>query len=345
MNRSKLKNIAKSSFIYAIVLTGVTLFVSGCSTPKVLENRTNIPPATIAPPPNANELENNTVNEADITIPMSPADEIVIAQDTTTIQPSSEYPTFPEVKVETIKYKVKKGDSFWKIARMYGVGMRELAAYNNMDLKKHLLVGEVLDIPPGGKYLSEEERAPIKSKKASKAKVSKKTAAATPKAVSSENGYYTVKPGDSLWLIAKKNNTTVSKLCQANNISKKTPIKVGQKLALPDGSKASPQTAKPAKSVSNQAAPVIAPTKANELSKADTDLLNELINTAPATQSSDQAANLSDNFLPHTVKEGDTWTTISEMYGVSTDALKEANPSLASEKEPKIGTTVNIPEE
>ena len=44
--------------------------------------------------------------------------------------------------------------------------------------------------------------------------------------------YYIVKPGDTLWSIAKKNNIDVNKLKNANNLTTNT-LKVGQTLILP----------------------------------------------------------------------------------------------------------------
>ena len=204
------------------------MFIGGCTTPKMLIGRGSIPPATLAPPADANEIVNNMPFEsADITLPLAATEEITISQDnipqiTEDNIPLGDFSDFPEVNTETIAYKVKKGDSFWKIARMYGVGMKELAAFNKMDLKEPLNAGEIIEIPPGGKLISKNELTPIKSQKAVNM-ASSETA----------DGTYTVKPGDSLWLIARRNNTTIAKMTKANDINKNTPLKVGQKLILP----------------------------------------------------------------------------------------------------------------
>ncbi len=57
-------------------------------------------------------------------------------------------PAVPVVPVEPVKYTVEKGDSFWKIAKKFGVNMQELAAYNNMSIDKPLKIGVTLKIPP-----------------------------------------------------------------------------------------------------------------------------------------------------------------------------------------------------
>jgi LysM repeat protein len=200
MNKWVLRKIVKSNFVRAFVLIGLVIFIGGCAT-KLLDNRGSIPPATLAPPDNANEIVSNMPADADtdITLPIASFEEITISKDN--IQPGDLH-DFPEIKTEAIMYKVEKGDSFWKIARMYGVGMKELAAHNNMDLKKPLKAGETLEIPPGGKLKSNDELTPIKPHKNVK-KLSPVTADA-------KDGVYTVKPGDSLWLIARMYNTNVN---------------------------------------------------------------------------------------------------------------------------------------
>lgn len=49
----------------------------------------------------------------------------------------------------------------------------------------------------------------------------------------SKTTYYTVKKGDSLSKIAKKYNTSVSKICKANGIKESKPLRIGQKLKIP----------------------------------------------------------------------------------------------------------------
>jgi membrane-bound lytic murein transglycosylase D len=46
-------------------------------------------------------------------------------------------------------------------------------------------------------------------------------------------GRHTIKSGDSLWGIAKKYDVTVKLLCEANNISEKTVLKIGKILYIP----------------------------------------------------------------------------------------------------------------
>lgn len=52
------------------------------------------------------------------------------------------------------------------------------------------------------------------------------------KSIILETRYYTVRKGDTLSGIAKKQHTTVSKLCKLNNITTKTVLRIGRKLRV-----------------------------------------------------------------------------------------------------------------
>src|ERR1039457_4717640 len=58
-------------------------------------------------------------------------------------------------------------------------------------------------------------------------------AAAQPAPVSTAGQVYVVKKGDSLWKIAKAESVTVGELSRANNMTKTSVLKVGQKLTVP----------------------------------------------------------------------------------------------------------------
>lgn len=98
----------------------------------------------------------------------------------------------------TVQYVVKAGDSLWLIARKYGTTVEAIQKANNLvgDL---IRVGQVLTIPVS-ETLSYTE--------------------------------YTVRPGDSLWLIAKKYGTTVEALMNLNNLTSDL-LMIGQVLKVP----------------------------------------------------------------------------------------------------------------
>jgi LysM repeat protein len=172
------------------------------------------------------------------------------------VKPNVDKPILtPDIQSAPLTHTIEKGDSFWKIARAYGVSKNELAACNNMSVNQPLKVGSVLVIPPGG--VQGYKAPPIKKRsvvKKSHKKVykSKKTSytprkrvatpkvsytskkAYTPKSVSGSNsGTYTVRSGDSLWKIAKRYGVTSSKLAAANGINPSKTLKIGTQLVIP----------------------------------------------------------------------------------------------------------------
>ena len=84
------------------------------------------------------------------------------------------------------------------------------------------------------KHLDRIALAKSSQKAKSKSKASAKKGGKGKKKASnkSRSGQYQIKKGDSLSTIAKRNNTTVSKLAKANGISPKSKIKAGQKIKL-----------------------------------------------------------------------------------------------------------------
>ncbi|MCY8030936.1 LysM peptidoglycan-binding domain-containing protein [Bacillus inaquosorum] len=105
-------------------------------------------------------------------------------------------------------YKVKSGDSLWKISNKYGMTVSELKKLNG--LKSDLLrIGQVLKL-----------KGSTSSSSSSSSKVS-----------SSSTSTYKVKSGDSLSKIASKYGTTVSKLKSLNGL-KSDLIYAGQVLKV-----------------------------------------------------------------------------------------------------------------
>ncbi len=96
-------------------------------------------------------------------------------------------------------YTVKAGDTLYKIAKAYNVSVSSLATANKISNINLIRVGQILTIP-----------------------------GVTVKPVTQ----YTVKPGDSLYAIANRFNTTVHNLVVANNISNPNLIRVGAVLII-----------------------------------------------------------------------------------------------------------------
>ena len=100
-------------------------------------------------------------------------------------------------------YIVKKGDSLWSIASKNNTTVDNIKKLNNLS-NNNLSVGQVL------KLSYDAENEDIK-----------------------KSNIYTVKKGDSLWLIANKYGTTVDELKTANNLKSNT-LSIGQTLIIPE---------------------------------------------------------------------------------------------------------------
>lgn len=98
-----------------------------------------------------------------------------------------------------VYHKIKPGETLSTISRRYRVSMRRIAIANNIRKHHYIIAGKTLKIPQKSIILSR----------------SKKDDAPT-----YENIFtHIVKPGDSLWIIAKRYGTTTKKIRELNNLS------------------------------------------------------------------------------------------------------------------------------
>jgi membrane-bound lytic murein transglycosylase D len=112
-----------------------------------------------------------------------------------------------------------KGDSFSTIAKKYGVTSRAIQEANPGVEPTRLKIGQKLVIPARS--------------------ASATTATPPTNGASGAAKTYTVKSGDTLQAIARRNGVTVKELQAANNLTT-TRITVGQKLRIPSKETAAP---------------------------------------------------------------------------------------------------------
>ena len=113
-------------------------------------------------------------------------------------------------------YRVRQGDTLEKIARRNGTTVKRLCQLNGINANSTLRVGQRLKV----------------SGSASKSGKASQSTQTSQKTQSKASATYTVRNGDTLYSIAKRNGTTVKKLCQLNGISENAKLRVGQKLKL-----------------------------------------------------------------------------------------------------------------
>lgn len=129
-----------------------------------------------------------------------------------------------EPEQDFITYTVKSGDSLWKISQEYGVSVDAIINANNLT-STSLQIGDVLIIPVTS---TEEPTLPPTSNYIE----------------------YTVKSGDSLWLIANRYNTTVDAIKTASGITSNT-LQIGQVLRIPTSNSYTTYTVKSADNLYN----------------------------------------------------------------------------------------------
>ncbi|HEY0967287.1 MAG TPA: LysM peptidoglycan-binding domain-containing protein [Opitutaceae bacterium] len=175
----------------------------------------------------------------------------------------------PAEAAPAVNYTVVKGDSLWTVAKRHGVTVAELAAANNLMTNATLQLNQKLIIPQKAVAAAAATGAP---------------------ATTADVPTYTVKSGDTLGAIARRNGTTVEALRSANRLSGDS-LRAGQILVLPAGA--------------------TVPAAATETAAAG---------TTPAASAARSA-----NSVTHTVAPGETLSEIARRYGVRYAEIATAN--------------------
>ena len=148
-------------------------------------------------------------NLASIGDSLSKATPVLLASTTpieTATKESSTQPTSTR-----IAYKVKSGDALGTIANRYGVTLTQIKQWNNLG-SNLIKEGQILIIHSNsnlstGKTIALNSDSPTSSKT------------------------YTVRPGDSLWMISQKHSLSIEQIKRLNNLNT-TQIKPGQRLIV-----------------------------------------------------------------------------------------------------------------
>lgn len=236
---------------------------------------------------------------------LTPADQQAAATATTiaTPIPAAVVQTPPPA---TRTYTVKKGDSLMKIAKAEKVSVAELARVNAINVKTAMLhIGQKLTIP------APAVSAPVATATASVVPLTSGSAAPVSTDVSGAN--YAVKAGDSLWKIARQQNTSVSAITKANNLTSDK-LKVGQKLLIPAAS----------------------------ATAATTGPVNAAIATSSHDSWREPGTYTEGDQTIHVVNMGESPSTIAKQYHIKTDALMKAN-NITDAKKVQFGQRLVIP--
>jgi cell wall-associated NlpC family hydrolase len=124
-------------------------------------------------------------------------------------------------------YKVGKGDTLYRISKLYNTTPEALKDLNGLKSDK-ISVGQVLKVP------SEQPVTSAKTVQPAEPTPSAKPAAAAEKQQPrKETRTYTVRSGDTLSGIARSHSLSLKDLTAANNIKNNSTLKIGQVLTIP----------------------------------------------------------------------------------------------------------------
>lgn len=186
-------------------------------------------------------------------------------------------------------YIVKKGDSLWSIASKNNTTVDNIKKLNNLS-SNNLSVGQVL------KLSYDAKKEDIK-----------------------ESNIYTVKKGDSLWLIANKYGTTVDELKNANNLKSNT-LSIGQTLIIPEKKESTSKISYVVKKgdslwlIANKYDTTVEKIKSTNNLKSNTLSIGQVL-VIPS----------SSEFITYTVKKGDSLWLIANKYNTTVDNIKKLN--------------------
>lgn len=137
---------------------------------------------------------------------------------------------------QLVYHRVRSGDNLGKIARMYGTTVNELCRLNGIKSTSTLRIGQSLRCGVGGSRPAVAgSNTIVKANPGIASSVVRENEGSAPAKKeesdkSDEPVYHRIRSGDTLSTIASKYGTTVGKLCEINNISKTTILKIGRSL-------------------------------------------------------------------------------------------------------------------
>ncbi len=197
----------------------------------------------------------------------------------------------PGERLLYVRHVVRRGDTLSAIAGRYGVSVGDVQLANRMGRRTTIHVGQELTIPTASGSAAELARS----------------APAPIDAPVGEPMRYRVRRGDTLSAIARRFDTTPQAIASRNRIGVRSTIRVGQTLTVVPG----------VRSVTAQA------------SSAPVETTNDAPPSAAVAQAAREAAppTAPETELPtvHTVRRGETLTSIAGRYGTTAQAIARTN--------------------
>lgn len=251
----------------------------------------------------------------------------------------------PETKIKTKVYVVKRGEYLKLIADRYALSNQELAGLTDgLNAGSSLMAGQRINVPLNELNL----RAP-ESKLESKTELARKE-------FNLKTESYTVQRGETLSSIAAQSKMSLTDLAALNQLSINSGIQVGQSIKVPAESRTPDSyTVQSGDSLTAVASkynlPVARVAELNGLSTNSGVQVGQKLRltgevaaakaSASSSTSSSSSSTSTDNAALHTVKSGETLTSIARKYQLQPNYLAELN-DLPSNANVRIGQRLNV---
>lgn len=213
------------------------------------------------------------------------------------------YEQMPEAKGASFAHhKVRRRETLASVANRYGVAQYAILEANNLPKGARLKSGMDLVIPvPAGDDSRDDHDNASDTQKNRQYKTDKST--------------YTVRPGDTMWDIARAFGISADELRQVNYLNKDDRIFVGQKLRIPSYVKNGQQLA----SVGDDSI-------GREAVSQNSDSPDpHVAGSAASDKSSSAVAKPVSSTATYTVKEGDTIWDIAKKFGTTASDIRTLN--------------------
>ncbi|MBA1421141.1 MAG: LysM peptidoglycan-binding domain-containing protein [Epsilonproteobacteria bacterium] len=198
-----------------------------------------------------------------------------------------------QAAVKTTKHKIKNGETLYTIAHKNHTTIAEVRKANGLKKGERLKIGRVLTVPKNTYFPNKKKSTKIAHKTAKK-----KTTHRFAK--------HSVKNGETLYVIAHKNHTTIAEVRKANGLKKGERLKIGRVLKVPTN------TYSPNKKKSTKIAHKTAKKKTTH------------------------------RFTKHSIKKGETLYTIAHKNHTTIAEVRKAN-GLKKGETLKIGRVLKVP--
>lgn len=218
-------------------------------------------------------------------------------------------PGYGPQSLRLVRYRVRSGDSLWRISQRFHVAISDLMKWNGLRRSSTLRIGDRLRIYLGGRaaraIAAREDRKPSRPADSGSDRVASRSRARAARSRPEVDGRHTVRSGESPWLIADRYGLEVGDVLAVNDLQPGDVIQPGQTIRLP-----------------------AAPTKSEPRARA-----------AASGRRGSEAGRAGG----HVVRPGESFWSIATRHGTTVERLCAVN-GLARSDEIQPGQVLRLPE-